>query len=66
MAMSTPWMTVVEPKALRTSRIATEAIHPSLPATRNNRFVGFFACHASERSHQRLQIMVPARCRKQA
>ena len=28
MATSTPWMTVVAPKALRTSRIATEAIHP--------------------------------------
>src|SRR5262245_43539674 len=28
--ISTPWMTLVGPKALRTSRIATEAIH-SLP-----------------------------------
>ena len=27
--MSTPWMTSVAPKALRTSRIATEAIHSS-------------------------------------
>ena len=25
--MSTPWMTLVAPKAFRTSRIATEAIH---------------------------------------
>jgi hypothetical protein len=28
--MSTPWMTAVAPKAFRTSRIATEAIHSSL------------------------------------
>jgi hypothetical protein len=27
--MSTPWMTLVAPKAFRTSRIATEAIHSS-------------------------------------
>jgi hypothetical protein len=38
-------MTVVEPKALRTSRIATEAIHSSLPASRNYTF-RFFVRHA--------------------
>jgi hypothetical protein len=32
MEMSTPWMTAVAPNALRTSRIATEAIHSSQAA----------------------------------
>src|SRR6185503_6850921 len=35
-ATSTPWMTLVAPKALRTPRIATEAIHSSRPAWRPN------------------------------
>jgi hypothetical protein len=31
--MSTPWITAVTPKAFRTSRIATEAIHSSQAGT---------------------------------
>ena len=37
----TPWMTAVAPKALRTSRIATEAIHSSPPARREILYCGY-------------------------
>jgi hypothetical protein len=62
-------MTVVEPKALRTSRIATEAIHSSLPAIV---VLLFFSPLMRIRAqppmahHKRQQIMVPAPGRKQA
>jgi hypothetical protein len=46
-------MTVVEPKALRTSRIATEAIHSSLPASRNYSFSTFCPSYASKHNRQR-------------